>query len=252
VFTISFEISNLATTELVAPINRAVLPGYAKMAHDLEILQQGFLNVIGLVVLLALPVGFGIAATSESIVSVVLGPQWSNAVPLISILAIFGALNAVQTNCVMVHYATGHPRTVTLIGVIQILFLLPAIIWSASRYGALGIAWAYLANTALIVPLNYAFALYRLELPVTRLLSLFWRPIIATALMFIVVRTWMVGMEPGSVRALASTVGVGAFTYTVALALLWLVSGRNTGPEKTLTERYLVPLWHRLGAVRLL
>ena len=45
-FTMSFEISNLPTTELSAPINRAVFPGYAKLAEDPDGFRQTFVQVI--------------------------------------------------------------------------------------------------------------------------------------------------------------------------------------------------------------
>jgi O-antigen/teichoic acid export membrane protein len=250
-FTISYEISNLPTTELVAPINRAVFPGYAKMAHDSTILAQGFLNVIGLVVVVALPAGFGIAATSPVLVPVVLGDKWLEAIPIVSILAIFGSLNAMQTNCGSLHYAMGKPHTLTMIGVVQLVFLLPSVIWSAYHYGAVGIAWAYLLNVALvIVPLNYGVAMHRLRVPLTRMLALLWRPIAATALMYAAARLYVEHMERASLLILLSAVLIGALVYSVALVLLWLAAGRPDGVEKTFADKFLLAAWNRIAPAR--
>jgi lipopolysaccharide exporter len=245
VFSVSFEISNLATTELVAPINRAVLPGYAKMAHDLQVLRQGFLNVIGLIVLLGLPVGFGIAAVAKPIVDIFLGAQWSSAVPLVSILAIFGALNSLQTNCGVVHWATGHPHTLALIGFIQVILLLPAMIWATLAYGPIGMAWVYLANVVLvIVPLNYGFALHRLRLPLSRVWSVVWRPAIATCVMYLTTTAWVRQTPESSIGSLVVAVAFGAATYASILILLWLASGRPEGAEATATRKFL-SAWQR-------
>ena len=250
-FTISYEISNLPTTELVGPINRAVFPGYAKMADDLGVLAQGFLNVIGLVVVVALPAGFGIAAMSPVLVPVVLGDKWLEAIPLVSILAIFGALNAMQTNCGSLHYAMGKPHTLTVIGVLQLVFLLPSVIWSAYNYGAIGIAWAYLANVSLvIVPLNYGVALYRLRLPVMRLIALLWRPILATGAMYEIVGIWTEHVTQPSLGALLMGVGLGALTYSATLVALWLASGRPAGVEKLLADKFLLAAWSRIASAR--
>ena len=250
-FTISYEISNLPTTELVAPINRAVFPAYAKMAEDLSVLAQGFLNVIGLVVVVALPSGFGIAATAPLLVPVMLGDKWLEAIPIVSILAIFGSLNAMQTNCGSIHYAMGKPHTLTMIGVVQLVFLLPSVIWSAFHYGAIGIAWAYLFNVALvIVPLNYGVALYRLRLPPWRLLALLWRPAAATGVMYGVVRVWVERSPQPSVVSLATAVAIGAATYAATLAALWWAAGRPDGVEKTFSERFLAAAWSRISPAR--
>jgi O-antigen/teichoic acid export membrane protein len=64
-YNIAYEISNLPTTELVFPISRAVFPGYAKMAASLEDLRQGFLDVLSVIVLFAVPAGLGIMVVSE-------------------------------------------------------------------------------------------------------------------------------------------------------------------------------------------
>ena len=45
-YNIGYEIASLPTTELVAPINRAVLPGYAQLASDPSAMRHGFVNVI--------------------------------------------------------------------------------------------------------------------------------------------------------------------------------------------------------------
>ncbi len=64
-FTIGYEISNLPTTELIAPINRAILPGYAKIAADRFRLRAAFCNVIAVVAMVALPSAVGIAVVAD-------------------------------------------------------------------------------------------------------------------------------------------------------------------------------------------
>src|SRR5690606_21520371 len=67
-YTLAFEVSNLPTTELIAPVNRAVYPGYAKLAHDIAKLRESFLGIIGIIAVFALPAGGGIAALGDPIV----------------------------------------------------------------------------------------------------------------------------------------------------------------------------------------
>jgi O-antigen/teichoic acid export membrane protein len=248
VFTISNEISSLPTAELVAPINRAVMPAYSKMAADLEALRRGFLDVIGLIAILALPAGFGIAATSTLIVGVVLGDKWAAAAPIISILALVGSLNAVQSNCGNVLYAMGRPKIITMCASVHVGLLIPAVMWGAYYYGAIGVAVAALVNmTVITVPLNYALLLRQLQLPVRRVLALFWRPVIGTAVMYLSIIELAPAL-PLSLWALLAAIAFGATMYGVTIALLWALAGRPAGPEKTLFDKFLLPTWHRLAA----
>jgi hypothetical protein len=113
-----------------------------------------------------------------------------------------------------------------------------------------GISWAYLANVALIVvPLNYGVVLRRLRLPFMRLLSLLWRPAVATVVMYGISRR-VAHSADASVGALAMTIALGAATYGATLAALWLLAGLPKGPEKTFTDEFIVPTWGRIAALR--
>ena len=107
-FTISYELATMPSTQLVAPINRAVFPAYARLAQEgIEPLRREYLSVIGVIVLLATPVVLGIAATAPVLVPVMLGPKWTHAVPLLSMLAIFGYTYIIQSNAQAAYLALG-------------------------------------------------------------------------------------------------------------------------------------------------
>ena len=107
-FSVAYELANLPTSELIAPINRAVFSGYAKMSGELAVLSRGFLNVMSVIALFALPAGAGVAATADLIVGVFLGENWLAAVPLIQLLAVFGIMSAMQTNTAYVYLSLIH------------------------------------------------------------------------------------------------------------------------------------------------
>jgi O-antigen/teichoic acid export membrane protein len=250
-FTVGQEIANLPTAELVAPINRAVFPAYAKIAHDRAALRRGFLDIIALVLLAALPAGFGIAATADFIVTVALGEQWVAAIPIVSILAVFGALNALQTNCDLIHFSMGRPETIVKIGCVQLLVLLPSVAWGAYQNGAVGIAWAYLLNVAILsIPLNYAVVLYRLELSITQVLVYTWRPVGATIAMHLAVSAWKARWAEPSLVNLLAAIAVGGATYVAAIGALWWAAGRPAGPEQTISAKFLLPAWNRIVSFR--
>lgn len=242
-FKVAFEISTLPTAELVAPINRAVFPGYAKMSHDRQLLADSYIEVLAFIALAALPAGFGIAVTAELLVPTLLGPNWIDATPLVAVLAMYGATFALLTNSTSVFYALGRPHIVTWTGLAEIGTLLPALVAGTYFYGSLGAAWVYLGHLLIFnVPLSFTVVLRVLRVPLGRLMAVLWRPVTATAGMYLVVRetsggySALLGAEhPLSVLLLA--VATGGVSYTVLILLLWLLSGRPEGPERILLNR---------------
>lgn len=249
IYSVAYEISNLPTSELVLPINRAVFAGYSKMANDRDALRAGYLNVIGVVALVTLPAAAGIAVTSDLLIPVILGPNWLEAIPLIQILAFFGAAAALQSNPIFT--AIGKPRMVTLMSSIMICLYLPLIITLTMFYGVIGTAWGSLAAMLTMLPINVGLLLHELELRVPALLKVIWRPIVAALVMTTGVLLLRGTLDPavsvpGQVAQLLTSIFAGATLYALSILALWLVSGRTTGAEATI----LALLKNKLGLTR--
>lgn len=95
-YSVSYELANLPTTELVHPIQRAMFPGYSQLADDPPRLRQTFLDVLGLIAILTVPIGLLIGALAEPFVLTLLGSQWVAAVPLVQLLSVFGVVRALH------------------------------------------------------------------------------------------------------------------------------------------------------------
>ena len=160
-FALALEIAHLPSTELSAPINRAVYPGYAKVAADQTMLKMHFLEVIGLTALLMVPAAVGIAAIAPALIPVLLGDAWLQTIPLIEILALSGLLIALRTNIQYVFFALGRSELGTVMHMVSLFLLVPLLILGTLTLGASGAAWAVLATSIAVLPLAY-FLLSRL------------------------------------------------------------------------------------------
>lgn len=246
-FTLAYEISSLPSTDLVAPINRAIFPGYAKMAHDLEMLRQGFLNVFAAIAIVALPVCTGIALVADPLVHVMLGEKWLAAIPLIKILAIAGLTQSLQTNKGSVYLALGRPKIITLLAALHATVLLPALVWGAMQNGAMGAANATVVVSVLLMPLNYIILSRILHLRFTNFFAVFWRPAAASLIMIAVVSAAQTISNGGNtfishLSQLVTLALIGAASYSGSILLLWKISGMKPGIEALLlgmlTSRY--------------
>jgi O-antigen/teichoic acid export membrane protein len=237
VFNVSYEISNFPTTELVAPINRAVFPGYAKMSGNMETLRKGYLDVIALIAMIAVPAGAGIAATAEILVPVALGENWLMATPLIATLGFYGVVAALQTNIGSIYLAIGRPQVITALHALHLAVLLTVSIPMTMRHGVNGAAWSYLGTALALLPLNYVVMFRTISLPIRPFASRLWRPVVSTALMYGVVSAvvqWLMLVANGdpNILHLLAAVCAGALVYTIGIAAFWLLWGRPDGAER--------------------
>ncbi|MFM9915502.1 MAG: lipopolysaccharide biosynthesis protein, partial [Rhizobacter sp.] len=185
VYSMSYELSNLPTTELVWPIQRAVFPGYTKVADDLVKLRSFFIQVIGFLCLLTVPAGALLGLAAEPVVQVLLGPKWASAVPLIQVLAVFGIVRAMHGPTGSVFMAIGKPFVVAVNQSVQIISAVALMFVLIPRMGTIGAAWAILAG-ALLALLSSYFLLTRLvKLPVAPLIAAVWRPVLGGVCMWL-------------------------------------------------------------------
>ena len=239
-FSIAYEISNLPTTELIGPMNRAIFPGYAKLTEDKARLRSGFLNIIGLIAVVALPVGAGVAVMSEYVVQLLLGDQWLDAIPLVSVLAIFGTLGALQSNTTYIFLALGKPQIETYLGVAYVIILLTLLAVLIPNYKTFGVALAYLTTVVLMMPPTLLLIRAQLGLEWGMIAGAFWRPLVATTGMYFGVDQWLNYLkvnwqDAGILVELASGIVLGATLYLGLMLIFWLLVGKpESSAEKTI------------------
>lgn len=234
---IAYEISNLPTTEMVAPINRAVFPGYAKIASDQAALRDSYLKVTSAIAMFAVPAATGIAGVAKAAVFLLLGDKWLDAVVLVQVLAFYGAIGALQTNTGPVYIAIGKPRILTVTSLIYVCTLLPLLLVGINLYSLPGVAWAFLIVALLNMPINLAFLMRELNISLGLLLAGVWRPILGAAVMYGVVSqiSYLFGSITDSHQAalqLSVLVLSGCLTFVALVLASWHLAGRPEGAEQ--------------------
>jgi O-antigen/teichoic acid export membrane protein len=251
-YNLSYEISNMPTTELTAPINRALIPGYSALVREKGSLTQPYLDVLGLQALISVPAGVGIAAVAGPLVTVLLGSKWLDAIPLIEILGLYGALASLGANSGPALLALGRPRVLTILAAVRFGLFFPALVIGVKAMGVSGAAWAILGVTAVLTPVNFVVLLPVVGVRLRVFVGYIWRPILASAGMYWCVRevTSLVSRFGLSDPILQLSCGVlaGVFGYLVIVAFLWVMSGKPAGAESIVMSRLLTRLSSRRTA----
>jgi O-antigen/teichoic acid export membrane protein len=236
VYTVAFEVSALPSELLVLPIRRALLPGYARLAGSIDALRVVFFDSFALTLLFVIPVAAGLALTADSLVYAVLGPRWTDTIPLIQILAFLGCLRACSSNISPLYVALGRPELVSRTIAITTAIGLPLITFGAYFGGLLGAAYAVTAAGALNVIIAFALAASLLRLPARTVFGPAWRTTLATVAMAMPVLA--IGSPwgaPDSVESalarLVAQASTGCVTFVVAHWVLWRLWGSPHGPE---------------------
>lgn len=239
VFSLSYEIASLPTTEGVAAINRVVFPAYIKVGQDEHALQQAFANVLSVIAVIMLPLTVGIASVAGLAVAFLLGDRWTAAGPIVAALAIYSALSCLQTNTGPVYNALGKPRIILVTGVIHLTTLVPLLVAVASTRRVEFVAWAFTLHAAVIgFPTTYILFVRHTPVRFAAVIGAIWRPTVAAAVMYLAVHATLSssaqvhGMSPGA--QLAAAVAVGGATYAGLIAALWWTTGSSQSAEARL------------------
>ncbi len=240
VFNLAFEVSSLPSTELVAPVNRVVLPVYARLAHDPAALRHEYARLLAWMGLIILPACVGIAAVAEPAVLILLGAKWTEAIPLMTPLALAGIFLVLTSNTGALLNALGKPHVIVWVGALQVGSLLPVIALGMWLAGLPGAAWALALHSLLLgFVIVYTIVLRVTPIRWADVVSAVWRPGVGAALMFAAVRALHALLAPShqlpaEAAALAVEVVAGAAVYIGVVSLLWRLSGRPVGPELAL------------------
>jgi len=241
VYSISREISNMATVELSASINRALLPSFAKI-ESIDELRSTYGNAMSVLAMVSLPAAAGVFAVAPFLVPVVLGSQWLAATGLIEILAFNGVLLLFQSSIGSLLVARGFPGQLTKVNGFYVLMLVSMLLLLGSQFGVKGIAWGVLITAIVLTPV-YLYLLNRnLAIGAGIFLRATVRPILAAFVMAVAVRTLLPVYDAAApmlhtIAWLAAGVTTGIVVYGSAIGLLWLLAGRPAGAETMVFDK---------------
>jgi O-antigen/teichoic acid export membrane protein len=241
IFTVATDFAALASTEVTAPVNRAVMPGLARLAGTIDSMKRGMLQVIGAVLLVTLPAAFGMVAVAEPMVLALLGDQWGAAVPVVQILAFAGAVQSVTANNHSAYMAAGKTHLLPLTNLVFAIALIP-LLFVLGPTGVVGVAFAQLGAMVATAAASVGLMKRYLGTSLRELAGAAWRPFVAAAAMAIAVH-WLdqhqFGLAvvlPPYVRLVAGVL-TGVVLYVVMAATLWMITGRVEGLERLVFDR---------------
>lgn len=232
IFNLASEIGQMATSEIIANLNRAIYPGYAKVSNNLDELRPLYLGSIRVIAFIAMPLGAGLALVAHYVVPLMLGEQWFDAIEPLIYIALAGSLYALKSNSNYVYFAIGKPRIATFELAIRAVFFLTTMYFLVKMNGVVGATQSFLITAILMFVVSNLIMKFALGVGFRKQTIIYTKPFISTLIMSfsVYIYTSTTVLENMFINLLVSVV-IGAFSYLISVYLVWLLSGKKDGVE---------------------
>ena len=236
VFAMAGRVAALPTQQLIAPVLPPVYSGLAKKQHDPEEFIASVLKVIGATATLMLPAATLVACLSEEIVITVLSERWKMAIPLVAPLTLSVLLVVLSSPAGSVLTIKGRVRLLAawnwFTAITGLVVLLIAVQW----LDIVTLVWMQVCLALFFLIVYYGFMLATIEISVLTLLGSFYRPLLATLAMALVIYLVSSLVSPAWLVILAAII-VGGASYLLVATVLWWLAGSPDSGEALLVRK---------------
>jgi O-antigen/teichoic acid export membrane protein len=219
-YTEALFLTQIFVSRFIPPLNDVAFPAYSRMQNDPAKVVASFSHAIRLLLLIACPVYFGMAAVSEPLVATLFGRKWLGMAPFISILALAMPFLTIQVMFAPVTNGLGRPGTTARISAIGAV-LMPTSFLIAIQFGAIGLAWAWLVSYPILLGFTIRLAGRPIGISARIVAEAALPPLICAITMGLIVAGvgTLVPTTLSPLLRLAMLAAVGAAAYVLALRI---------------------------------
>ncbi|MFD6176658.1 MULTISPECIES: oligosaccharide flippase family protein [unclassified Isoptericola] len=167
-YTLAFNVSSWASSVIASVLNGVVLPAFSTVRREGGDTGAALASAVRAVTLVSFPIAAMTAALATPLVITLYGARWSDAAPVITVLAVFGAANALGQLVANVLIACGRTVVILVVQVCALVVLVPALLAGIHQAGLLGAGTAHVVTILLVTLPVYLVVLRRALGPVLR------------------------------------------------------------------------------------
>jgi O-antigen/teichoic acid export membrane protein len=182
--------------------------------------RQALLKAIGLVSLIAFPTLWGISSVAPELVRVILGPEWLQSVPALTILPLVVPIRMACSVLFTTSLALGN-RRLDVRNTITNFVLIPSGFFIGAHWGLVGLCLAWLVSVPLAYSLTVPGVLRLMGIRGLEFLAQCGMPAVAAGVMYAAVAALrsLLAEQPAFVALLALSVA-GGLVYFSVMALV--------------------------------
>jgi O-antigen/teichoic acid export membrane protein len=146
-------------------IGGVLFPAFSRRAQDLHAIRSELTRATRTLAALVLPAMALVAAAAPELVAILFGKEWSPAVPIVQVLAIVGAVQAIyQPSTTPLVLGLGHAALILRYALLTTAVATAGIV-AGLPFGPLGVAVGYASATAVLVPVEWIIRRRLLGIP---------------------------------------------------------------------------------------
>jgi len=219
IYWIAFTYGTLAPSIFTNVVSSVMFPTLSGMQNDKKALTTRYLLSVKYLAYISIPIGVGLAATSNSFVLALFGPEWDRAVMPLSVFSFVGILSCLNSPSGSVFLSTGRAKKMFMITLgVTIPFLafaIPAVVYA----GITGMALLFLAMIVAVFLWSYATVGGILSFGRIKNLTMLVRPALAS-LGMATVCLLLAELLGTSLLSLVLQVAFGIATYILCMSAL--------------------------------
>jgi PST family polysaccharide transporter len=159
VYTLAFRMPDLIILEFARTLSNVLFPVYAKMREEAGNLSRGFFLSTRYVSLLTVPMALGMALIAQPFIITFFTDKWSDAVPVVSGIAIYAMWLSIVHNTNSIYWAEGRPQILTWVGLARLAILFPALYWAVtSAKSIVAVSWMHALIAFVSALINFYIA----------------------------------------------------------------------------------------------
>jgi len=242
----AYQLLMFPITNIRGPINSVAFPALSRLKYDAHEYRRYYRGVTSILALLSMPLTACLFVTSHLVISVLLGKDWLEAVPIYSTLALVAFIQPCGSTIGLVCLSRGLGRrflaTGTAGAVLAVTGFAVGIQW-----GPVGVAWGYVASTYIgVLPITY-YAFRSTPLKLRHFLADMARPAIASVVAGTVLY-WLLPELPALPDLATLCIAGSLFMVTYFLLIAVQPGGRS---DLRRLQRLVKAVWPRKRAVAL-
>ena len=244
IYQIGYKYSNLPTTEITRTLHMVAVPVYAKMQKEPERLKRAFLEAAASTALVSIALAGYIWVITPDFVHLVLGSRWQGVIPVMRLLAMWGAAESVSEIPIALFEAVGVPqletRRLLAKAVLLAALIYPFLLWR----GLNGVCVAVLISSIPTLIWSLVNACRIAKAPGRQVTVIFLVPVIGVAVAVAAAIGLGYLLPTGSIWSLVALTALSAAAYAVVILVarafgytgasqlarrLWSSFGRRSG-----------------------
>jgi PST family polysaccharide transporter len=146
----AFNVYDNAVGVSASSLHNVATATLSKLREEMDVLRQAWATALSSLAFFAAPAFAVLAVISQDLVVLLLGPKWTTAGTILSVLALRGPAQVVASSLGWLHVTAGRPDRWRRWGVLNCGFTIIALMCGL-RYGAIGVAASYAVLAYLVV-----------------------------------------------------------------------------------------------------